>query len=103
MNTIKKITLFDKVHFVSLSILIFSSIFHRMELNTDYYTSSIFIPFEMIFTTSSFLYVFFIPFVFIIHLFKKNFLMWKFISWFITIITINLAMTIDSPTLVYMT
>ncbi len=58
INTIKKISFFDKIHCITLLTLILSSIFHRMELNLDSYTSSIFIPLEMLSITLSMLYVF---------------------------------------------
>ena len=74
-----------------------------MELNLDNYTSSIFIPFEMFFTTLSMLYVFFIPLVFFFHLFKKILLVWKLILWIFSIFITGIAMEIDAPTLLYMT
>lgn len=103
INTIKKISFFDKIHCITLLTLILSSIFHRMELNLDSYTSSIFIPLEMLSITLSMLYVFFIPLVFIFHLFRNNFFIWKLILWFSSFFIMQLAMTIDAPTLLYMT
>ncbi len=103
INTIKKISFFDKIHCITLLTLILSSIFHRMELNLDSYTSSIFIPLEMLSTTLSMLYVFFIPLIFIFHFFKKNLLVWKLVLWIFSIFIIGIAMGIDAPTLLYMT
>lgn len=103
INTIKKNSFFDKIHCITLLTLILSSIFHRMELNLDSYTSSIFIPLEMIFLILTGIYIFIAPLIFIFHLFRKNFFIWKLILWFSSFFIMQLAMTIDAPTLLYMT